>query len=105
MRPSMWLPRRVLVPLLAALGAVLAWTGAGTASQPLYDANVQFASLKVNGKGEALVTYRRNNGRLRHVLVWGALNAREPTEDRKSTRLNSSHEWISYAVFCLKKTR
>src|SRR5207247_5243675 len=26
-----------------------------------------------------------------------------PTRDRKSTRLNSSHEWISYAVFCLKK--
>src|SRR5207247_7151903 len=25
------------------------------------------------------------------------------TGDRKSTRLNSSHEWISYAVFCLKK--
>src|SRR5207247_2443636 len=25
------------------------------------------------------------------------------TTDRKSTRLNSSHEWISYAVFCLKK--
>src|SRR6266849_8673954 len=24
-------------------------------------------------------------------------------QDRKSTRLNSSHEWISYAVFCLKK--
>src|SRR6266536_422454 len=23
--------------------------------------------------------------------------------DRKSTRLNSSHEWISYAVFCVKK--
>src|SRR5438105_7898139 len=23
--------------------------------------------------------------------------------DRKNTRLNSSHEWISYAVFCLKK--
>src|SRR5207247_6010133 len=25
--------------------------------------------------------------------------------DRKSTRLNSSHEWISYAVFCSKKKR
>src|SRR5258708_22727218 len=25
-------------------------------------------------------------------------------EDRKSTRLNSSHQIISYAVFCLKKT-
>src|SRR5438105_10102007 len=27
----------------------------------------------------------------------------EKDRDRKSTRLNSSHEWISYAVFCLKK--
>src|SRR2546429_6608406 len=26
-----------------------------------------------------------------------------PMEDRKSTRLNSSHGYISYAVFCLKK--
>src|SRR3712207_7620209 len=26
-----------------------------------------------------------------------------PNEDRKSTRLNSSHANISYAVFCLKK--
>src|SRR5437762_8099000 len=26
-----------------------------------------------------------------------------PTGDRKSTRLNSSHRCISYAVFCLKK--
>src|SRR5438105_13749974 len=28
-----------------------------------------------------------------------------PAVDRKSTRLNSSHEWISYAVFCLKKKK
>src|SRR6266536_4533928 len=28
-----------------------------------------------------------------------------PSQDRKSTRLNSSHEWISYAVFCLKKKK
>src|SRR5207247_8607688 len=28
-----------------------------------------------------------------------------PALDRKSTRLNSSHEWISYAVFCLKKKK
>src|SRR5690242_21294198 len=27
----------------------------------------------------------------------------DPAEDRKSTRLNSSHMSISYAVFCLKK--
>src|SRR5438270_3086828 len=29
----------------------------------------------------------------------------EALEDRKSTRLNSSHSQISYAVFCLKKKR
>src|SRR2546429_4157831 len=30
----------------------------------------------------------------------------EPTmQDRKSTRLNSSHGYISYAVFCLKKNK
>src|SRR2546422_5908301 len=33
--------------------------------------------------------------------------AQEPIEiaDRKSTRLNSSHGYISYAVFCLKKKK
>src|SRR2546422_6690251 len=29
----------------------------------------------------------------------------EPLSDRKSTRLNSSHGYISYAVFCLKKKK
>src|SRR2546422_3311584 len=29
----------------------------------------------------------------------------EAHEDRKSTRLNSSHGYISYAVFCLKKKK
>src|SRR5437879_11170855 len=28
-----------------------------------------------------------------------------PCQDRKSTRLNSSHRCISYAVFCLKKKK
>src|SRR2546430_8735743 len=28
-----------------------------------------------------------------------------PLQDRKSTRLNSSHRQISYAVFCLKKKK
>src|SRR5258708_25589214 len=28
-----------------------------------------------------------------------------PAKDRKSTRLNSSHQIISYAVFCLKKKK
>src|SRR5688572_32373980 len=35
------------------------------------------------------------------VAIWCAARAR----DRKSTRLNSSHSQISYAVFCLKKKK
>src|SRR2546422_4945184 len=33
------------------------------------------------------------------------LNASPSDLDRKSTRLNSSHGYISYAVFCLKKKK
>src|SRR5687768_14096289 len=36
------------------------------------------------------------------VVIGGAVTFVNP-EDRKSTRLNSSHGYISYAVFCLKK--
>src|SRR3712207_8938839 len=36
--------------------------------------------------------------------AYGDTRAPRPAEDRKSTRLNSSHANISYAVFCLKKT-
>src|SRR5699024_12707719 len=39
-----------------------------------------------------------------HPAGVGAGQVRDdPAEDRKSTRLNSSHVSISYAVFCLKK--
>src|SRR5207248_11173523 len=34
-----------------------------------------------------------------------AREARAGVQDRKSTRLNSSHRTISYAVFCLKKKK
>src|SRR2546422_1159895 len=35
----------------------------------------------------------------------GLLDALRDDGDRKSTRLNSSHGYISYAVFCLKKKK
>src|SRR2546426_8663553 len=44
---------------------------------------------------------RRSRGHPRRS-AWGAAST-SPTRDRKSTRLNSSHLVISYAVFCLKK--
>src|SRR2546430_10660228 len=38
-------------------------------------------------------------------IAFGDGNAIVGTRDRKSTRLNSSHSQISYAVFCLKKKK
>src|SRR2546429_6957370 len=49
---------------------------------------------------------RGRSFRAKDVLVPGEPmlhGVRHP--DRKSTRLNSSHGYISYAVFCLKKTK
>src|SRR5215212_11496634 len=41
----------------------------------------------------------------RRGCLLGRLPARAARRDRKSTRLNSSHLGISYAVFCLKKKK
>src|SRR3712207_7509369 len=54
----------------------------------LGDADRDAGALAV-GDGQALVRQHR----------------RQQPQDRKSTRLNSSHANISYAVFCLKKKR
>src|SRR2546427_7344095 len=52
-----------------------------------------FASGSVHGVAAvALIPITASSGRVRR-------------EDRKSTRLNSSHSQISYAVFCLKKKK
>src|SRR3712207_7178360 len=64
------------------------------------------------GRGLARLWVRRMSGRVpveleprgqrgRRVAAAVGLGATKP--DRKSTRLNSSHANISYAVFCLKK--
>src|SRR6266568_7244753 len=50
--------------------------------------------------GDAVRPCLREGGRLLDV---GCGSADLPALDRKSTRLNSSHSSISYAVFCLKK--
>src|SRR5438105_7353018 len=62
-----------------------------------------FPGLAVQRTGE--LRLRERNRLLGKVLenVERLLERRHG--DRKSTRLNSSHEWISYAVFCLKKKK
>src|SRR2546430_6016830 len=42
---------------------------------------------------------------IRPSFALGGWAAFKPMGDRKSTRLNSSHSQISYAVFCLKKKK
>src|SRR2546430_12350896 len=54
-------------------------------------------------EGRAPSRHRRT-GR-RGVLAQGHRSLVARSEDRKSTRLNSSHSQISYAVFCLKKKK
>src|SRR2546429_237649 len=48
---------------------------------------------------------RRQIGRFAQVFVECPIETLIQREDRKSTRLNSSHGYISYAVFCLKKKK
>src|SRR2546422_2559631 len=49
------------------------------------------------------------NNRFNNIQIDGGVNndvfGLAATGDRKSTRLNSSHGYISYAVFCLKKKK
>src|SRR2546430_6131785 len=40
-----------------------------------------------------------------YLFRWDGLAVAQAPVDRKSTRLNSSHSQISYAVFCLKKKK
>jgi hypothetical protein len=83
----------LLAALLLGLGATPA-----PASQWLSDLNVGNATLQVNGKGEALVTYTRANGTVRHVLIWGAINALPPTSGLPQTRFRFDYAggWGKY---------
>src|SRR5699024_11982721 len=59
-------------------------------------------TVKVEGKDNNLLELIAADSSF-NLTLEDLKNAMEPSRDRKSTRLNSSHVSISYAVFCLKK--
>src|SRR2546422_8738781 len=52
-------------------------------------------------------SFNARNRMAKEHLTWNRVNVAKNAArlDRKSTRLNSSHGYISYAVFCLKKKK
>src|SRR5690606_41667172 len=74
---------------------VMSWDWGNSGSPDIY----HDTETRRNG-----ITYRSNLARLAEALINNDENGKaEKVLDRKSTRLNSSHVKISYAVFCLKK--
>src|SRR2546422_2600162 len=59
---------------------------------------------RAHGRGERVPLRRIGLQYHEHLALLRQL-ALPAVEDRKSTRLNSSHGYISYAVFCLKKKK
>src|SRR5260221_8618202 len=62
----------------------------------LFPYTTLFRSARARGR-------RRRGAPAGAALAWPRRGSAAPPPDRKSTRLNSSHTVISYAVFCLKK--
>ena len=69
---------RLFVVVAVLVACLLGAAAPARASEQFGDLDVSFLSLKVNDRGEALVTYRTTKGVVRHVYVWGAINANAP---------------------------
>src|SRR2546428_13311967 len=80
-----------------------------TATTEIYTLSLHDALPIYPNKFEALLTKAlvcSDSGRNREALrIFTQLGRAPRIPDRKSTRLNSSHDQISYAVFCLKKKK
>src|SRR2546429_1201706 len=89
-------PRSTLFPYTTLFRSLLNLPHHRIGVLPGGENQLQFIPKPLAGRGEIEVV--AFNGE-----TVGEGNA--PSGDRKSTRLNSSHGYISYAVFCLKKKK
>src|SRR2546427_9201924 len=63
------------------------------------------AKFYVSHLGQDFSDYEREDEQYANAVRTAEQTLRALGRDRKSTRLNSSHSQISYAVFCLKKKK
>src|SRR5204862_7269985 len=71
----------------------------------LFPYTTLFRSLRRRERGRGHLVRARGRARGHDGRVAARRPRGPPSRDRKSTRLNSSHVEISYAVFCLKKKK
>src|SRR5438309_3432730 len=64
-----------------------------------------YTTLFRSSPSRKLIASLTEGNMAKRILVLSASVGADRTRDRKSTRLNSSHSSISYAVFCLKKKK
>ena len=97
--------RRLAVTAVALLLAALVAAGGASAAQ-LIDRNASAVRISINGKGEALLTYRKA-GKTKHVLIWGAINARFPTDGGPQVKFSLDYAggWGKYRTVYWKRFR
>src|SRR5256885_12001919 len=84
-------PRSTLFPYTTLFRSILI---------PAASSSVVLAAIQIaNYAGATTIALTRTSAKKQQLRDAGAV------QDRKSTRLNSSHLVISYAVFCLKKKK
>ena len=108
-RPPTRISCIVVIAAILAIALLAAATPAG-ASEQFGDLDVAFLSLKVNADGEALVAYRTSDGVVRHVYVWGAINAIPPNPGKPQVRFiydysgglkkNGRKTWTTFRDTC-----
>src|SRR2546422_3973583 len=74
-----------------------------TARRRLNEGKLEGGPVGVTGVGKLAVRLMKKS--VNAIPTWPRRKCDVMPADRKSTRLNSSHGYISYAVFCLKKKK